>query len=85
MNTFTTINTIYYTRASRTIETILVSNNVAVKHFYVYNYEGYSFRVFETKKEVSNFFNHNVESELHFDSDEELEDYLMNVKINVAN
>ena len=81
MNTLSTINAIYYTRFSRTIETILVSNGIEKMAFYVYNYEGYSFRVFETKKEVSNFFNHNVESELHLDSDEELEDYLMNVKI----
>ena len=80
MNTLLTTNTIYYTRASRTIETILVSNNNAEKTFYVYNYEGYSFRVFETKKDVSNFFNHNVDSEFHFDSDEELDNYLMNVK-----
>lgn len=85
MNTLFTTNTIYYTRASRTIETILVSNNIGTKPFYIYNYEGYSFRVFETKKEVSNFFNLNVESKFHFDTEVELDDYLMNVKIDAVN
>lgn len=85
MNTLSTINTIYYTHASITIETILVSNNVDAKTFYVYNHEGYSFRVFETKGEVSNFFNYNVESKFHFDNDEELDNYLMNVKVGVVN
>lgn len=80
MNTLNTIRTIYYTRASRTIETILLTNEIISKPFYVYNYEGYSYRLFETKKEVSNFFNYNVESKFHFDSDEELDDYLMNIK-----
>ena len=80
MNIINTCHVIYYGRASRTIETVLVSNEIVSKTFYVYNYEGYSFRVFETKKEVSNFFNYNVHSEFHFDSDEELDDYLMNVK-----
>ena len=63
------------------METILVSNAVNAKPFYVYNYEGYSFRVFATKKELSNFFNYNVESKFHFDREEEMDEYLMNVKI----
>ena len=84
MNTLSTTNTIYYTRSSRTIETILVSNAVNAKLFYVYNYEGSSFRVFETKKELSNFFNLNVESKFHFDREEEMDEFLMNVKIKVV-
>ena len=85
MNTLSTTNTINYSRSSRTIETILVSNEMKTKFFYIYNYEGYSFRVFETKKEVSNFFNLNAESKFHFDSEVELDDYLMNVKIDIVN
>lgn len=80
MNSLHTLRTIYL-RASRTIETILVSNNIHSKHFYLYNYEGYSFRVFETKKEVSNFFNLNVESKLHFDTEYTLDNYLSNIPI----
>ena len=80
MNTLTSVNTIYYNRASITIETILVSNSIEAKPFYVYNYEGYSFRVFDSKKEVSNFFNLNVDSKLHFDNEVQLDDYLIGVK-----
>mgnify|MGYP000252821830 CR=1 FL=1 len=80
MNTLSTTSTIYYTCSSRTIETVLVSNAVTAKPFYVYNYEGYSFRVFETKKEVSNYFNLNVEAKFHFDREDEMDDYLMSVK-----
>ena len=85
MNTLSSTNTIYYTRASTTIETILVSDSIGAKPFYVYNYEGYSFRVFETKKDVSNFFNLGLESILYFDNEVELDDYLINVKIIVCN
>ena len=80
MNSIQTLRTIYL-RASRTIETILVSNNFHSKHFYLYNHEGYSFRVFETKKEVSNFFNLNIESKLHFDTEQSLDNYLSNSQI----
>lgn len=46
MNYFSTIN-IEYLRPSRTIETALVSMGNLSKVFYVYNYEGNSFRLFE--------------------------------------
>lgn len=77
MNTLKTIRTVYYGRASRTIDTVLVSNNNVEKTIYVYNYEGYSFRVFETKKDLSNFCNLDIDSKFHFNSDEELDDYLI--------
>lgn len=81
MNSLQTLQTIYYSRASRTIETILVSNETKSKRFYVYNYEGYSFRVFETKKGVSDFFNLNIESKFHFDTENSLDNYLSNIPI----
>lgn len=81
MNIVQTLQTIYYSRASRTIETILVSSKIKSKHFYVYNYEGYSFRVFETKREVSDFFNLNIESKFHFDTEHSLDNYLSNIPI----
>lgn len=81
MNTVQALRTIYYSRFSRTIETILVSNNIKSKYFYVYNYEGYSFRVFETKREVSNFFNLNIESKSHFDTEYSLDNYLSTYQI----
>ena len=60
MNTLNTIRTIYFGRASRTIDIILVTSQIDANYFYVYNYEGNSFRVFKTKKDVSNFFNFNI-------------------------
>ena len=81
MNSLQTLQTIYYLRASRTIETILVSNKIKSKRFYIYNYEGYSFRVFETKKGVSDFFNLNIESRFHFDNENSLDNYLSNMPI----
>lgn len=81
MNTVVTLQTIYYFRSSRTIEKMLVSNKIRSKHFYVYNYDGYSFRLFETKREVSDFFNFNIESKYHFDTEQSLENYLSNILI----
>lgn len=62
-----------YLRSSRTIETILVSNLVNEKVFFVYNYEGYSFRVFSSHSDLINFFqDNNLDSEFHFDTENEL-------------
>ena len=55
MNTIKTIDTDYL-RASRTIETILVSNAITEKVFFVYNYEGNSFRFFYSHLKLVNFF-----------------------------
>lgn len=46
MNSYTAID-VSYLRSDRTIETVLVTNAVTEKVFFVYNYEGYSFRVCE--------------------------------------
>ena len=81
MNTINTCQTIYYKRSSRTIETVMVSNGNECRKIYVYNYEGYSFRVFETRKEVSNFFNLNIESKFHFNNEECLDNFLINLNI----
>lgn len=80
MNSLQTLQTIYYSRASRTIETVLVSNKIKSIHLYIYNYEGYSFRVFETKKGVSDFFNLNIESKFHFENENSLDNYLSNIQ-----
>ncbi len=49
-----------YIRPNRTIETILltdVNNADRKKIVYIYNYEGYHFRIFENIFEISNFIN----------------------------
>jgi hypothetical protein len=70
-----------YLRSSRTIETILVSNSSAKKLFYIYNYEGYSFRVFESSSKLRDFFESDVESEIHFTNESELDYFFLYVTI----
>ena len=74
MNTFRNINT-EYLRSSRTIETVEVCNSKTKKLFYVYNYEGYSFRVFENVLDLIDFFEVNSNKYLHFDTEQELDNY----------
>ena len=57
---------IEYLTPSRTIETIELRNKQQVKRVYVYNYEGYSFRLFETAKALRSFFSNETELYLHF-------------------
>jgi len=80
MNTFSTINT-EYLRPSRTIETILVSKGKLNKVFCLYNYEGNSFRLFESHLGLIRFFQDNSESDFHFSTEDELDFYLSSVKI----
>jgi hypothetical protein len=80
MNTFITINT-EYIRASRTIETVLVSKEKLIKTFFIYNYEGNSFRVFENHLSLIHFFQNKAESDFHFSSDIELDYFLETVEI----
>ncbi|MFG6687224.1 hypothetical protein ACGK9U_11610 [Mariniflexile sp. HNIBRBA6329] len=80
MNNFQTINTDYL-RASRTIETILVTKENSSKVFFIYNYEGSSFRVFETQLSLIHFFQNKTESNFHFNSEIELDHFLSKVKL----
>ncbi len=79
MNTFQTIST-EYIRASRTIEIVLVTNKSLEKVFFVYNYEGNSFRVFENHLNLLHFFQNNSESDFHFSSEIELDTFFSKVK-----
>ena len=80
MNTFKTINTDYL-RASRTIESVLVIGNDCDKLFFIYNYEGNSYRVFENHLSLIHFFQDKSESNFHFSSEEELDLFLSEVRI----
>ena len=81
MNTIRAIDTDYL-RPSRTIDTILVSNADTEKVCFVYNYEGYSFRLFYSLLDLINFFqNDEVESDHHFETDEELDSFLLNFSL----
>lgn len=80
MNSFLNID-IAYIRASRTIETVLVSNTETKKMFYVYNYEGYSFRIFDTILSLIRFFETNVESNWHFETENQLDEFFSTIEL----
>lgn len=51
-----------YLRSNRTIETVLLtdlSNSSRQKIVYVYNYEGYHYRIFDDLVELTKFLNNN--------------------------
>ena len=80
MNQLQTIKT-EYLRSSRTIETVLVINRKLSEVFFVYNYEGNSFRVFESHLKLVNFFQDKCESDYHFSTENELDDFLSEFKL----
>ena len=82
MNTFQTINTDYI-KSSRTIETVLVSKENLKKLFFIYNYEGNSFRVFTNHLDLINFFQNKAKCNFHFNSEIQLDSFLS--KVNIAN
>lgn len=80
LNIFTSIN-IEYLCASRTIETIEVLNVGIRKLFYVYNYEGYSFRVFRNVLDLIRFFENISNEYLHFEAEDELDNYFFKLNL----
>jgi mRNA-degrading endonuclease HigB of HigAB toxin-antitoxin module len=80
MNTFEVIDTDYI-RSSRSIEAVLVSNSKLNQVFYVFNYEGYSYRVFGSILSLINFFQCDSESDFHFDTESELDDFFSKVEL----
>lgn len=80
MNTFEAINT-EYLRSSRTIETVLVTRDNHQKVFFVYNYEGNSYRVFENHWDLILFFQDKAESDHHFGTEDALDEFLLEVEV----
>lgn len=76
MNNIKIVNTDYL-KPSRTLETILLSNKNLNKFFYVYNYEGISYRVFSSYLKVINFFQEKSESDYYFDNETDLDGFLL--------
>ncbi len=77
MNDINQIDITYLT-SSRTIETLLIGQKC--KSVYVYNYEGYHFRLFLELRELIQFVQLGKEPQLEFSNDEDLDDYLLNTK-----
>ncbi len=80
MNHFQTID-VSYMRPSRTIETILLKNNSKERILYVYNFEGWHFRMFNNIKDIISFFDDEFEPEISFESEEKLDNYLGNLNL----
>lgn len=80
MNSFNSLD-IEYLRPSRTIESVIVSNRVNSLIFFVYNYEGTSYRVFKNYFKLANFFKDKNEADYHFDTEEELDEFLSIVNL----
>ena len=80
MNTYSAIH-VDYLNPTRTFETILITNNHKERLLYVYNYEGYFFRIFTSISSFMNFIVNGIECDIYFESDSELDDYLENVLI----
>ena len=56
MNTIQTVQVDYINYASRTLETIILTNEeMSQKVVYLYNHDGQSFRIFENLLEVANY------------------------------
>ena len=80
MNEYKAIQ-VEYLRPSRTLETVLVTNEYLSEVFFIYNYEGVSFRVFKTQLDLINFFLNKDESFFHFDTEVKLDIFLTEVKL----
>ena len=80
MNTFLAVH-IEYLRASRTIETVLVSNDECSQVFFVYNYEGNHFRVFKNHLDLIKFFQDKAKCDFEFSTEAQLDLFLGSVKI----
>lgn len=80
MNTFQAVH-IEYHRPSRTIETVLVSKDRLSQVFFIYNYEGNHFIVFQNYVDLINSFQDKAECDLEFGTDEELDCFLAGLGI----
>ena len=81
MNNYSQVE-LSYLRPSRTVETILLENSSKKRIVYVYNYEGWHFRVFNNIIQVLDFFDDKFEPEISFEDEEELGKYLENLDLN---
>ena len=64
-----------YFRADRSIDTLIINEEV----YYVYNYEGWHFRLFNEVVEVIAFFNGEKSHFVEFETEEELDNYIENI------
>ncbi|UQD55792.1 hypothetical protein [Flavobacterium sp. K5-23] len=80
MNTICQIE-IDYIKPSRSIETLLLKNLNNKRVVYVYNYEGWYFRFFNSINEVLDFFEDKFEPTISFEDEEKLDKFLENLDL----
>jgi hypothetical protein len=76
-----TIYTEYIRYANRTLECMEISKNQSILHYWIYNYQGNHFRVFDSLLEVFAFLNNQSDNNwiADFDTEEELDNYLHSI------
>jgi hypothetical protein len=70
-----------YIISSRTIESILVSNQKVNKIYFIYNFEGIHFRLFDNTLDLLEFFDNQSDNFIDFNTENELENYLENIDL----
>lgn len=65
---------VIYFRPNRTLECYFTITNKET--IFIYNYEGYHFRLFKDTKEVIEFYQKGIEPALCFDCEKYLDEYL---------
>lgn len=68
-----------YITPTRSVEIIKVSNNLNSKIFFIYNFEGNYFRLFENTIDLISFFENQTDNYVDFKNDEDLDKYLINL------
>ena len=71
-----------YIRPSKTIETYMLSKGECFNTVYIYNYEGWYFRVFDSVLKLMLFFDGKNEADFEFDDEEKLDNFLENYPVN---
>jgi len=70
-----------YISPNKTLEEILISRSEGEKTIYVYNYKGLSYRVFKSQEELNKFWKGKKDEYKHFQTEQELDDWLHTVDI----
>jgi len=70
-----------YLTPNKTIEVLIVKSGFNEKTVFVYNYKGISFRLFSTLEQLNAFFQNTDMEEYNFESDLELDNYLLNCDV----
>lgn len=78
MNTINQLSCQYIT-PNKTVETLSISSKKMSRTVYVYNYKGTSFRLFSSKQQLGGFFKNMNDGDVHFDGEEELDNYLAHI------